>query len=374
MCNLCENSIPETKAAKGIANPFAALVPKKLPTHEALVQAVYELALKLPTLTKQDRETLKGIKLTYGSGPDGVRGITYFKLWTKQTGKGREKKAAILPFVAVCATGQSDHIQVIGTTLHELGHVIAGLQAGHGPEWHAACARLGLVDVKAAGTEYSPANFIEAGGFRAALLKLPKPQDGAPIAPGKGGQLPPDILGLLGKLGLSGVPTLKPRSCTAGWGTKGGKSRGKGSGSRLLLYTCGCTKVRASAGADFQATCGKCNKPFALADGEPPAAPVEPPKGGKGKAAKKPLPGPGKPKKGSKPVTPAGFAKAVSKPSSQPKAAPRNGSLKGKAAAARALAVNAPLPQPQAAGAAGAAKQPGGDPLIDILNRIDPKP
>ena len=363
MCNLCENSIPETKAAKGVANPFTALVPKKLATHEALVQAVYELALKLPTLTKQDRETLKGIKLTYGSGPDGVRGITYFKLWTKQTGKGREKKAAILPFVAVCATGQSDHVQVIGTTLHELGHVIAGLQAGHGPQWHEACARLGLVDVKAAGTEYSPANFIEAGGFRAALMKLPKPQDGAPIAPGKGGELPPDILGLLGKLGLSGVPTLKPRSCTAGWGTKGGKSRGKGSGSRLLLYTCGCTKVRASAGADFQADCKKCGKAFALADGEPKPDPETPPQGGKGKAAPLSAVGAQAPKKGKGGKAPKTGGNGKGKASAAPKRsfAPRSGA----AAAQRALAVNAPLPKQPV--------NPEPDGLLAILNRIDPK-
>lgn len=333
MCQLCDTATDTAKpkvAAKGKANPFAALIPKKLQTHEALIQAVYDLALRLPTLTKADRDLLKGIKLTYGAGPDGARGVTYYKLWAgKPTRKGEQ--ATAIPFVAICATGQSDHIQVIGTTLHELGHVIAGWKAAHGPDWRAACARLGLVNVKAAGTEYSPENFSTESGFRAALLKLPKPNDGQPLAPIKG----PGIDPLSGLAGILGGLKLKP--CGAGIGARGGKSRGKGSGSRLLKYSCGCTIVRASAGADFKAICSKCKQPFKQEGGELP------PEGGPQGGPVEPTPTPKKAK--------------------QPVEAPSKGNpakLKGQAAAARSKAVNAPLPV-----------KPDG--LAAILQRIDPK-
>jgi hypothetical protein len=260
MCHICD-----TKPAK--LRTKAAAIALKLPTgrdkpatHEALIDSVYRLALQLPTLTKADRDLLTSIKLTYGAGPDGVRGVTYYKLWTKNAPKPRKgaepKPTQVIPFVAICATGQSDHIQVIGTTLHELGHVIAGFEAAHGKAWIEACARLGLIGIKAAGTEYGPENFTTDHGFRKALLALPKPKDGAPVNAFGGG-----LGGLVLPPGLS-LPPMRIKPCTAGYGAKGGKSRGKGSGSRLLKYSCGCTIVRASAGADFKATCGKCGETF----------------------------------------------------------------------------------------------------------------
>jgi hypothetical protein len=84
------------------------------------------------------------------------------------------------------------------------------------------------------------------------LAMLPRPDDGTPICP---------IL-----TGRDGKPfTGKP--CTGGKGTKGGKSFGPGSGSRLLKFTCDGighkpTIVRASAGSGFNATCNHCNTLF----------------------------------------------------------------------------------------------------------------
>lgn len=223
-------------------------------THERLIHAVYAEALRLRTLTADDKAKLARIKLTYGAGPDGVRGITYFKLWSNiAPGRGDPAKSETVPFVAICATGQESLIQTIGTTLHELGHVLAGWEAAHGPEWHAACARLGLLNIQAAGTRYAWDNFTEAQGFQATLRALKAPQDGqprafaAPAAPGT----PAALLG----------PAVKVKPCGAGIGTKGGKSRGAGSGSRLVLWLCGCQdapKVRAARSAALDATCNKC--------------------------------------------------------------------------------------------------------------------
>ena len=63
---------------------------------------------------------------------------------------------------------------------------------------------------------------------------------------------------------IPALPT-KPRPCSAGIGTKAGRSRGKGSGSRMRLWECACepkpVKVRVTSD-DFHATCHICHAPF----------------------------------------------------------------------------------------------------------------
>lgn len=174
-------------------------------THEAYIANVAAIAAS--RLDREDAAKLAGIKLTYGKGPGGVRGVTYYNAWSN----GDESHA----FCEICASGESSELQVAGTTIHELAHVVAGWNAGHGPAWKAACKRLGLRRAIAAGQEYSLAAF--APDVRHAVAKLDKPTDGQPVA------------------ALSGK-TQKP--CTAGIGTRGGKSRGVGSGSRMLKVSC----------------------------------------------------------------------------------------------------------------------------------------
>lgn len=203
--------------------------------HEQFVQAIAEVAIaKLPST---EQAVLRDIKLVYGAGPDGTRGVTYFNRWTKP--------GATVPFVAVNALHQESTVQLAGTTIHELGHVLAGWKAGHGPDWHGACEKLGLRRILAAGTDYKWANF--SPDIREAIAGLPVPQDGTPNA-----------------IVLPGgfVPKLKP--CSAGVGTRGGKSRGTGSGSRLRLFCCACeppVRVRV-ARDDFQAACLCCDSVF----------------------------------------------------------------------------------------------------------------
>lgn len=208
-------------------------------THETFIQAVAEIALDYlgERSTKEERDLLRGIKLVYGAGDAGVRGVTYYSRW-KGTG------AATVPFVEVCAFAQSSHLQIAGTCIHELGHVLAGFAAGHGPQWREACKRLGLRHCRAAGTEYRLACFEPS--VRQAIAALPRPQDGEPV-PG---------------LASGGAAVFKP--CPAGIGTRGGKSRGKGSGSRLRLWLCECEPpVRARVASDhFRATCDDCASGF----------------------------------------------------------------------------------------------------------------
>lgn len=208
-------------------------------THEEFVTAIADVAAG--KLGSAEQEKVRAIKLCYGAGPDGTRGVTYFNRW--KTGP-----EAAMPFVAINAIHQESIVQLAGTTLHELGHVLAGWEAGHRKDWSDACSRLGLRCVKAAGTAYTWAHF--APDIRHAIACLPRPVDGNPLP--------------LAALALPGgrTPAIKP--CSAGQGTKGGRSRGTGSGSRLRLFECECEppiKVRV-ARDEFDCTCNTCSTVF----------------------------------------------------------------------------------------------------------------
>jgi len=189
-------------------------------------------------LSSADRATVDAIKLCYGAGPDGTRGVTYYARWGTAPGTA-------VPFVAINALHQESVVQLAGTILHELGHVLAGHAAGHGAAWAVACNRLGLRRMRAAGTCYTWAHFDP--DVRDAIVRLPRPVDGTPLP-------------LMAPAGTA----FKLKPCSAGVGTRGGKSRGVGSGSRLKLWECECIppmKVRV-ARPDFDATCNCCNGPF----------------------------------------------------------------------------------------------------------------
>lgn len=211
-------------------------------THEQYIQAVRAIAVQ--RLSAEERAEALDAKLVYGAGSKATRGVTYFGCWKN----GHEHA-----FAEVCAFGEDSPIQIAGTTLHELAHVIAGPGAGHGKAWLEACKRLGLLYVRAAGTKYSPACF--SADIREAVMALPKPTDGRPQP--------------FGGLGPNGIPLqLKLRPCGAGIGVRGGKSRGKGSGSRLRKFTCGCGVIARVARDEFNATCGDCGDAFKRAEAE----------------------------------------------------------------------------------------------------------
>lgn len=220
---------------------------KQTQTHERFIQSVAKLAIRMGDLNPTERQSLSAIKLVYGAGESGLRGITYYGKW-----KGAKEA---VPFVEICAFGQESWIQVAGTTIHELGHVLAGWGAGHSKTWLEACARLGLGDIQAAGTEYKLECF--APKLRTAIEKLAKPDEGEPVA--AVASMPGSPLGLPGMFG-----SIRPKPCGAGIGTRGGKSRGVGSGSRLRLFTCSCehpVKVRIAADG-FDAIHNPCQSAF----------------------------------------------------------------------------------------------------------------
>lgn len=188
-------------------------------THEEYIQNIRDGAAASPALLDGERDKVLAVKLMYGIGNHARRGVTYYGKWNNGC-----KDCPTVDLAEVCASGEESPIQVAGTTIHELGHVLAGWGAGHGKEWKAACGRLGLRHVKAAGTQYLMASFQPR--IRDVIGSMGNPMDGKPTF-------------LDGSLahGKAGV-------CTMGYGTRGGKSRGVGSGSRMLKVQCptgGCS-------------------------------------------------------------------------------------------------------------------------------------
>ena len=198
---------------------------KTLRTHENYIADVMAVVKK--SCTKKEAKILDKIKVVYGAGNSGTRGVTYFQKW-KNGGKVPHS------FVEICAFGESEIVQVCGTCFHESAHVLAGWLAAHGGEWKSKCDDLGLLNAKAAGHEYTWDCFKPE--VRKALKKLKVPNDGSPAG------LP---------LTRTGKPYVKggvASGCSHGQGSRGGKSRGVNSGSRQVLVTCsdcGC-KARLS--------------------------------------------------------------------------------------------------------------------------------
>lgn len=205
-------------------------------THLNYVKQVAGLARDM--LPEDERSKLDS-QLSYSLGRPGLRGVTYYSQW--QNG-GDEP----VPFIEICALGEENDIQLAATTIHELAHVLAGHGAAHGPEWKKACGRLGLRRAKVH-QSYRAAQFEPS--LRVKIAELISPTDGKPVGYGAG----------------TGTPgKVTPARCPAGIGTRGGKSRGAGSGSRMRKFVCSCEPaviVRA-ARDELRATCMDCDSQF----------------------------------------------------------------------------------------------------------------
>jgi hypothetical protein len=218
-------------------------------THERYIHAVRDAvvawALAEGTITDEQATRMLHAKLLYGIGDGSYRGICHYSAWENGIGK--------VDVVEIAASAQESFVQLAGTTLHELGHVLTGWGEGHGNGWKDGCVALGFkVRPNAAGQVYRLAMF--APKLREIVYRLAAEiGDGSPAF---------RTYGLGGLAGLFAGVTLKP--CSAGVGTRGGKSRGTGSGSRLRLWECECerpVKVRV-ASDDFRAHCDECGESF----------------------------------------------------------------------------------------------------------------
>lgn len=209
-------------------------------THEQFVHEVAKLGIGL--LPPDDAKQAGAAKLAYGAGQAGLRGVTYYKRWL--AGESKEVQA----FVEICAQGEESPVQLAGTTLHELGHVLAGHGAGHDKGWKEACERLGLRRVMAAGTMYRMSMFDPRIRAQIGAL-IDRLNDGSPH-----GQ---HALGYgFAPVGFVGpFRGLRVKPCSAGVGVRGGTSRGAGSGSRLRKYVCAhCGQILRASTDTLRAT------------------------------------------------------------------------------------------------------------------------
>ena len=107
-------------------------------THERYLHAVRDVviarALERQTITGGQGKRLAHTKLLYGVGDGTDRGVTVFDAW--ENGVGR------VDIVEIAATGQESWIQLAGTVIHELGHVLSGMSAGHSNPWKDRRARV----------------------------------------------------------------------------------------------------------------------------------------------------------------------------------------------------------------------------------------
>lgn len=206
--------------------------------HEQFIHAVRDAAIGYLAVTNPEAaDKVSKAKVVYGVGAPHLRGVTIYSRWKPNGGDDAQ------PIVEICAFGEESLLQVAGTTIHELGHVLAPIGAGHDKQWKAACESLGLRCIRAAGTRYTWAMFAPA--IRARLAELGV-TDGAPVN---------------GALAVGGKAR-KPGPCTAGIGTRGGKSRGTGSGSRLRKYVADCGQIIRASTDTLDATCNCCDSHF----------------------------------------------------------------------------------------------------------------
>lgn len=212
--------------------------------HEEFIQGIRGLVCQHRPIDDEAKAKVNSCKLTYGPGERHTRGITYYQAWGCRDGSK-------VDLVGISANNEESIVQLTGTTIHELGHVLAGRTAGHGVAWKEACRLLGLTDAKADGQCYIPEHFDSDLWER--VKALGDPQDGNPLLSKVDGGIP-----------FVGLPTGQAKPCPLGIGTRGGTSRGKGSGSRMRLYHCACAepiKIR-HAGDDLLVRCEHCKSLF----------------------------------------------------------------------------------------------------------------
>jgi hypothetical protein len=231
---MVDDSLVTSAPACGALAPIYGQLSHECLAHESYLHLVRHVLVA--RLNAEERIKALETELFYGAGRPNAFGVCFYNRWN------REQTHHV---IEISAFNEESVQQLWETLAHELGHAVAGYEAGHGPEWRKAARRLGLRRPKASG----PAGIEDLDPKITELLnQIPLPEDGSPVTRS------------------APVPQVSGSTCPLGIGTQGGTSRGPGSGSRLRLYMCECERPRTArvrvASDDFRARCLVCGSVF----------------------------------------------------------------------------------------------------------------
>lgn len=176
-------------------------------THEDyLVAVTREVCEQYPTTAV----VLSQVQLVFGTGPRRRALDPLHRAW----GGGEADEA--LPLVEIAAIGGLAPAETCHVVLHELAHVLTPGN-GHGAAWRYAARQVGLLKPRAwpAAGELASWGAIEPA-LRNRLQAIAAPTEPAPVE----------------------YYDWMRRPCGVGYGTRGGRSRGEGAGSRYLKVVC----------------------------------------------------------------------------------------------------------------------------------------
>lgn len=156
-------------------------------------------------------DALNQVHLVFGSGPRRRGRPTLHRAW------GGGEAVDPLPLVEIAAIGGLSPPETCHVVLHELAHILApGM--GHNKAWRHAARQVGLVRPRARPDVVELSDWAEISpALHTALQAIPMPTEPPPAEYRYDWQR---------------------RPCGAGHGSRGGTSRGEGSGSRYLKATC----------------------------------------------------------------------------------------------------------------------------------------
>ena len=177
-------------------------------THEDYLAAVATAVCEQSPATAA---ALSEVQLAFGTGPRRRTVGALHRVWA--VGTAHEP----LPLVEIAAIGGLAPAETCHVVLHELAHVLAP-GFGHGREWRYAARQVGLLNPRAWPDAGELATWAAiAPALREKLQAIPEPTEPAPA----------DF-----------YEEWDRQPCAAGYGARGGRSRGAGSGSRYLKVVC----------------------------------------------------------------------------------------------------------------------------------------
>ena len=185
--------------------PLARVHAQGVCTHEEYLVAITAAVCEQQPATAA---ALSEVRVVFGTG---AHRRSLHRVW------GGEEADEPLLLVEIASIGGLSPVETCHVLLHELAHVLAP-GAGHGKAWRYAARQVGLREPRAwpDTSELSDWSAI-APDIRAKLQAIPEPTE----------RTPADY-----------SYDWHRQGCGVGYGTRGGTSRGEGSGSRYLKVVC----------------------------------------------------------------------------------------------------------------------------------------